>query len=216
MSARFGTGNDSSILYDGTNMVINPREVGSGTIQVQNLEATNGNLGGGKWELITTETLGADATTWAVINSGTFNQTDYIAFRLEIRGDMNATFDGVCDLRINTHAGNYSYSGQRHLGGVASDFTVNNDTGVGISTATSMMNANEPTWVIVEIRLNSLQTTEYIQFDTWTMRYGDDNWQWQHGIQATNTENNLTDVDFICNAGGFESGSQVVVYGMRR
>jgi hypothetical protein len=50
-AARFGTGNDATILYDGTNLIINPKAVGSGildvagTLQVDGYNSADGTAG---------------------------------------------------------------------------------------------------------------------------------------------------------------------------
>jgi hypothetical protein len=167
--------------------------------------------GGGQIELISKGSAVTSSSTVTLYDSTNLTDTNYTRLTLIIRGGNDSSFSNPMKVQLNNLTSNYSFQGTRYVSGTVTDFNLTARAGLECAQATTVMNANEGFYVILEMDLNFLDEP-YLVGKMTTFRFGDVNIEYKNFLQS-NTFTGISKIVLSVESGDTITGSEYFLYG---
>jgi len=215
VNIKFGTGSDATIDYDGTNMIINPKAVGSGVLSLTGrIKSMETGVGFAKMELLDHHIATGTESSYTFTPSSALDiQSTYGKIIIFFSGVNTATL--AMQVKIDSIA-SYDYSKL-----LADTSTVSTALTTGASTfeviGTELIDGNSAFFSGC-LELWSFQTSGatdrcMIKSSGWTAHEGQ---QHTYGIPATGDTETIANIEVLTSTSTWTANTEIFIYGVLR
>ena len=168
----------------------------------------------GQMELIANGSAVTSSSTVTLYDSTSLTDSDYSKLILIIRGGQDVSFTNPMKINFNNSSTQYHWIGTRQEGGGSrTDFSAITQSSLQCANATSIMNATEGFYVIVEMLLN-FADENYLLGTCYVRRWGDNRYEMKHFSHGGNYTG-LSKIVLTNTSGNTINGTKFELYGLK-